>query len=77
MDTNKAMTPDPRALAIGMITGALIGFLVWMSTELFVFFPVLLAIGTTLGIAWTASERSDAERPDAEAEAKETTSPTR
>lgn len=57
--TTKRSTPDPRAVAFGLAVGAGLGVTIWVVTDLFVFFPVFLAIGLTLGTAWSQSEPTD------------------
>lgn len=44
------------AFAAGMLLGAALGVIIWLTTDLFVFFPVFIAVGTTLGIAWSQSK---------------------
>jgi len=39
------------AMAIGMIAGALIGFVLWIATDTFALFPAFLGVGLVLGIA--------------------------
>jgi hypothetical protein len=37
-------------MAVGMILGALIGFVLWMATDIFVFMPAFLGVGLTLAL---------------------------
>ena len=39
-------------MAAGMVIGAVAGFAIWMTTDLFVFFPVLIGIGFVLGMVF-------------------------
>lgn len=43
---------SPGYFAAGMILGALVGFGLWMATDLFVFFPAFLGVGVVLGIVF-------------------------
>ena len=38
------------AMAIGMIAGALIGFVLWIATDTFALFPAFLGVGLVLGM---------------------------
>lgn len=35
-----------------MLSGALVGFIIWMVTDMFVFLPVFIGAGLTVGLAW-------------------------
>lgn len=49
---------DPLlAMTLGGATGGLTGFALWLTTEAFVFLPVLLAIGLVTGMAIAESRR--------------------
>ena len=39
-------------MAAGMVIGAIAGFAIWMTTDLFVFFPVFIGIGVVLGMVF-------------------------
>jgi F0F1-type ATP synthase assembly protein I len=43
---------SPTALAVSMVSGALVGFIIWMVTDMFVFLPVFIGAGLTVGLAW-------------------------
>lgn len=43
---------SPTALAVSMISGAVVGFIIWMVTDAFVFLPVFIGVGLTIGLAW-------------------------
>lgn len=49
------------SMAAGMITGALIGFVLWIATDTFALFPAFLGVGLVLGIVLQAAvdRRSD------------------
>ncbi len=49
MNDDRDVRPIP--MAVGMVSGALIGFALWMTTDTFVFLPVFLGIGLALGLA--------------------------
>lgn len=40
----------PMPMAVGMLTGALIGFALWITTDTFVFMPAFLGVGLALGL---------------------------
>jgi len=40
----------PVPVVIVALVGASIGFVIWMTADMFVFFPVFLAIGVTMGM---------------------------
>lgn len=40
----------PGPMAAGMLTGALIGFALWIATDTFVFMPAFLGVGLALGL---------------------------
>ena len=47
-------------MAAGMIIGTITGFAIWMTTDLFVIFPVFIGIGVVLGLVFTeARDRRD------------------
>ncbi len=54
------------SFAVGMLIGAAIGVIIWLTTDLFVFFPVFIAVGTTLGIAWSQSNPVEDEEDEPE-----------
>lgn len=54
------------SFAVGMGIGAAIGVIIWLTTDLFVFFPVFIAVGTTLGIAWSQSKPVEDEEDEPE-----------
>lgn len=35
-----------------MFAGALVGFIIWMVTDVFVLLPVFIGAGLTVGLAW-------------------------
>ena len=39
-------------MAAGMVIGTITGFAIWMTTDLFVFFPVFIGIGFVLGLVF-------------------------
>lgn len=41
----------PLPLAVGMLLGAVIGFLLWIGTDTFALFPAFLGVGVGLGLA--------------------------
>jgi hypothetical protein len=41
---------DVRPMVIGGLLGGGAGFALWMTTDIFVFLPVLLAVGLVVGI---------------------------
>lgn len=43
---------SPAVMAASMLLGALVGFIIWMITETFVFLPVFIGAGLTIGLAW-------------------------
>lgn len=43
----------PRAFASGMLLAGLTGFLIWMATDTFVFFPAFLGMGVVLGMVFS------------------------
>jgi hypothetical protein len=45
---------SPRGFALGMLTGAVIGFALWIGTDTFVFFPVFLGVGVVFGMIFSA-----------------------
>ena len=42
---------SPTVLAVSMLSGALVGFVIWMVTGSFVFLPVFIGVGLTFGLA--------------------------
>ncbi len=42
---------SPAILATSMLLGALVGFIIWMVTDSFVFLPVFLGAGLAVGLA--------------------------
>lgn len=48
---------SPTALAISMLSGAVVGFIIWMVTDIFVFLPVFIGAGLTVGLAWGIRNR--------------------
>jgi F0F1-type ATP synthase assembly protein I len=42
--------PSAFAMAIGMIAGALIGFVLWIATDTFALFPAFLGVGLVIGM---------------------------
>jgi len=53
------------ASAIGMIMGALIGFVLWIATDTFALFPAFLGVGLVLGMVLQSAveRRSGDPRP--------------
>ncbi|MDH3249466.1 MAG: hypothetical protein OEQ47_10915 [Acidimicrobiia bacterium] len=50
---------DPLlVMTLGGATGGLTGFALWMTTDIFVFLPVFLAIGLVTGISIAESRRA-------------------
>jgi hypothetical protein len=45
---------SPGGFALGMLTGAVIGFALWIGTDTFVFFPVFLGVGVVFGMIFSA-----------------------
>lgn len=43
---------SPTVLAASMLLGGVVGFVIWMVTDAFVFLPVFLGAGLTIGLAW-------------------------
>lgn len=41
----------PVPMSVGLVVGALTGFLIWITTETFALFPAFLGIGLVLGLA--------------------------
>ena len=48
------------AFAVGMVTGALIGFVLWIATDTFALFPAFIGVGLVLGMVL----QSAADRPN-------------
>jgi hypothetical protein len=60
--SNSAGTPwsEVVPMVAGNIIGAVTGFAIWMTTDLFVFFPVFIGIGFVLGMVFKeANDRRD------------------
>ena len=60
--SNSERTPgsDVVPMAAGMVIGVIAGFAIWMTTDLFVFFPVFIGIGVVLGMVFKeANDRRD------------------
>jgi uncharacterized membrane protein len=53
-DRNNRPELSPRGFALGMLTGAVIGFALWIGTDTFVFFPVFLGVGVVFGMIFSA-----------------------
>ncbi|MGD2059821.1 MAG: hypothetical protein PVF87_03055 [Acidimicrobiia bacterium] len=55
-DDTQADEISPTILAASMLLGGLVGFIIWMVTDTFVFLPVFLgaglAFGLAIGLAW-------------------------
>ena len=52
------------ASAIGMMVGALIGFVLWIATDTFALFPAFLGVGLVLGmVLQSAVERRSGDPP--------------
>ena len=47
----------PVPLAIGMLLGALTGFLIWVTTDTFALFPAFVGIGLVLGLVFSQVTR--------------------
>lgn len=47
------------ALTVGMLIGAGTGFVLWMVTSTFVFFPAFLGVGVAIGVAIQTARRND------------------
>lgn len=43
---------SPMALAVSMLSGAVVGFIIWIATDTFVFLPVFIGVGLTIGLVW-------------------------
>ena len=57
MAEGRSRTDPTLVMAIGGLLGGLIGFVIWMVTETFVFLPVFAAAGLVSGIAIAESLR--------------------
>jgi MFS superfamily sulfate permease-like transporter len=56
--SNENSGPGVVTTAAGMVIGALTGLAVWLTTDLFVFFPVFIGVGFVLGMVFKeAKER--------------------
>ena len=53
--SGQQMRPVP--LAIGMLLGALTGFLIWVTTDTFALFPAFVGIGLVLGLVFSQATR--------------------
>ena len=53
--SGQQMRPVP--LAIGMLLGALTGFLIWVTTDTFALFPAFVGIGLVLGLVFSQVTR--------------------
>ncbi len=52
-DENRTPSLRPLPLALGMFTGAAIGFAIWITTDTFALFPAFLGIGVVLGLVFS------------------------
>lgn len=55
-ETQRHMDPL-LVMTLGGVLGGLAGFALWMTTDVFVFLPVFLAIGLVTGISIVESRR--------------------
>ncbi len=55
-ETQRHMDPL-LVMTLGGVLGGLTGFALWMTTDVFVFLPVFLAIGLVTGISIAESRR--------------------
>lgn len=51
-DQPRSTAASPAVLAVTMLAGALVGFIIWQVTDAFVFLPVFIGAGMTVGLAW-------------------------
>ena len=59
MISDQNTSREVRRMVIWSLAGAGLGLLVWLLADLFVFFPVFLATGTTVGLALNASRQDN------------------
>ncbi|MGI9586447.1 MAG: hypothetical protein ACR2N7_12745 [Acidimicrobiia bacterium] len=52
VSTQRSTPSEVAGFAGGMVLGAVAGFIIWMATDTFVFFPVFIGIGFVLGMAF-------------------------
>lgn len=52
------------AITLGMMAGAAVGFAIWIATDTFVFFPVGIVSGLTVGLAFIERLKSRASNED-------------
>ncbi|MGB5169512.1 MAG: hypothetical protein WBN35_08020 [Acidimicrobiia bacterium] len=67
VNQERESAPSAFAMAIGMVGGALIGFVLWIATDTFALFPAFLGVGLVLGmVLQSAIERpsGDPRSPD-------------
>lgn len=59
-DSNQNSRSRVVPMAAGMLIGLVTGLAIWLTTDLFVFFPVFIGIGFVLGLVFQeASEKRD------------------
>ncbi len=51
-DQNQLPRSGVLSMAAGMTIGALTGLAIWLTTDLFVYFPVFIGIGLVLGLVF-------------------------
>ena len=51
-DKRQASSSEVVSMAAGMVTGAITGAAIWLTTDTFVFFPVFIGIGFVLGLVF-------------------------
>ena len=57
MPTPSTSDRDALILALAMLGGAVVGFVIWLSFDLFVMLPVFIAAGMTIGLAFQSGAR--------------------
>jgi hypothetical protein len=68
-EKEEVMTQDQRPqvrpipLAVGMLIGAVLGFVLWIATDTFALFPAFLGVGVGLGVALSSGGRGDRPSP--------------
>ena len=50
-EPSSEMSYTGRGITMGMLFGAALGLVIWLTSGIFVFFPVFVGAGLTIGIA--------------------------
>ena len=60
-DTYSGMSYTDRGMTLGMLFGAALGVVIWLTSGLFVFFPVFVGAGFSIGLAIGKEREKEAE----------------